>query len=115
MQVFDDHFQRVASELGVKLAPRDVPEKSFGPSTSGTVLGVHYDTVRWTWEIPQAKLIRLLHSLRDMIDAEVIVMDQLWSVVGKILHVHALLPDGRFHLFHLFLVSYLSIYNTSST
>ena len=101
LQVFDDHFQRVASELGVKLAPRDDPEKSFGPSTSGTVLGVHYDTVRWTWEIPQAKLIRLLHSLRDMIDAEVIVMDQLWSVVGKILHVHALLPDGRFHLFHL--------------
>ena len=48
LQTFDEEFSRVASLLGVRLAPRDDPDKSFGPTTSGTVLGVHYDTVSWT-------------------------------------------------------------------
>ena len=98
---FDQKFSELAAVLGVKLAPRDDPEKSFGPSTSGTVLGVHYNTVDWTWAIPAEKLGRILHSLRSLIDADTIPLDQLWSIVGKILHVHPLLPDGRFHLFHL--------------
>ena len=101
LQLFDEEYAAVASLLGVRLAPRDDPSKSFGPSTSGVVLGVHYDTAAWTWALPDEKLSRLLHSLRAMVDAPTVVLDQLWSVVGKILHVHALIPDGRFHLFHL--------------
>ena len=101
LAAFDEEFSRVAAILGVRLAPRDDPEKSFGPSTSGTVLGVHYDTVSWTWTYPQPKLIRLLHDLHDLLKLEEAPFDRIQSVVGKILHVHVLIPDGRFHLLHL--------------
>ena len=62
---FDSCFQRVAAELGISLAPRNDPEKSFGPSTQGIVFGVHYDTEEWTWAIPREKLLRLMHLLSD--------------------------------------------------
>ena len=32
--VFDDSYKKIAHIIGVKLAPRDDPEKSFGPTTS---------------------------------------------------------------------------------
>ena len=98
---FDEEFTTVASLLGVKLAPRDDPEKSFGPSTSGTVLGVHYNTVTWTWTYPPAKLTRLLHDIQVLLQSDDTTLSVLQSVVGKILHVHVLIPDGRFHLLHL--------------
>ena len=91
---FDAVFFKVAEELGVKLAPRDDPDKSFGPSTSGTILGVHYDTVSWTWAVPQDKLIRLLHDIAAIMAVDEIAQDRIWSVVGKIQHVKPLVPGG---------------------
>ena len=52
MRRFDETFSFVAERLGIKLAPRDDPEKSFGPSQRGIVFGILYDTVEWTWLIP---------------------------------------------------------------
>ena len=101
LKQFDDQFFRVAEELGVKLAPRDDPDKSFGPSTSGTVLGVFYDTEAWTWHIKGEKLLRLLHQIQDVLEAEVVRQDALWSLTGKILHVKPLIPTGRFNINYL--------------
>ena len=42
----------MSEQLGVRLSPEDDPDKAFAPQTSGVVLGVHYDTVSWTWSIP---------------------------------------------------------------
>ena len=98
---FDQEFFTVASALGVKLAPRDDPDKSFGPSTSGTVLGVHYDSVSWTWAIPQEKLVRILHMLKQVMESDHVLQDFLWSLNGKILHVRPLVPLGRFHVNYL--------------
>ena len=105
---FDAIYSEVAAELGVKLAPRDDPEKSFGPSTSGIVLGIHYDTVEWTWAYPQDKLIRLLCTMKSMMDAESCTQKEMWSLVGKLLHVHPLIPDGRFNIYHVLKANNLS-------
>ena len=98
---FDAEFQNTAKYLGIKLAPRDDPTKSFGPSTSGVVLGVVYDTVAWTWAIPEEKFIRLLHDLRALVDAKDFAQDRMWSVVGKLIHVKPLVPAGNFNIYHL--------------
>ena len=98
---FDAEFQNTAKYLGIKLAPRDDPMKSFGPSTSGVVLGVVYDTVAWTWAIPEEKFIRLLHDLRALVDATDFAQDRMWSVVGKLIHVKPLVPAGNFNIYHL--------------
>ena len=97
----DETFFQVAKELGLELAPRSDPDKSFGPSQKGTVLGVEYDTVSWTWGIPQDKLARLVVGLQKAAEAESIQQDEIWSLVGKIIHVRPLIPSGKFNIVHL--------------
>ena len=102
---FDAEFYEVAKQLGIKLAPRDDPEKSFAPSTSGVVFGLFYDTVTWTWAVPQDKLIRLLLLLQEVIDAEEVIQKKIASLTGKILHILPLVPGGRFNIYHLLLAN----------
>ena len=108
LERFDAEFYTVASLLGVKLAPRDDPQKSFGPCTRGIVLGVVYDTVQWTWAMPEEKFVRLLHDLKLVMDSDSVPQRKLQSVVGKIIHVKALVASGRYNLFHLILANNVS-------
>ena len=101
LEKFDDTFKLVAEELGIHLAPRVDKEKSFGPSTSGVVLGIEYNTVTWKWGIPEDKLTRLLQSIDDMMAMNVIEQGSIWSIVGKILNIIPLIPGAKFHIDHL--------------
>jgi hypothetical protein len=98
LERFDKTYAEMARGLGVKLAPRDSPDKAFGPCTSGTVLGVHYDTVSWTWGIPREKLAKLAEQVKAMLWAWEARQDEIQSVVGRIVHMKPLVPDGRFHM-----------------
>ena len=98
LEVFDRVFAEVAVELGIKLAPRDDPDKSFGPRTHGTVLGIYYDTVSWTWALPEEKLLRLLHLLRELLSVDVATQGQIMTMAGKILNIAPLVPSGKFNL-----------------
>ena len=98
---FDNCYYEVADQLGIRLAPRDDPEKAFGPSTSGVVFGVHYDTVNWTWSIPAEKLCRILHNIEEATTSLTISQGLMMSICGKILDVRPLVPGGRFHVHHI--------------
>ena len=95
---FDKTFFKVAAELGITLAPRDNPLKSFKPSQQGIVLGVYYDLKNWTWGIPEDKLLRLRINLKEAITSVSITQADMWSLCGKILHVKDLIPSGKFQL-----------------
>ena len=94
-------YQRVAAQIGVRLASEDDPEKAFAPCTRGTVLGIRYDTERWTWEIPAEKLGRLNEQIVSAIGATVLPQREVWSLVGRIVHYCPLVPAGRFNVGHL--------------
>ena len=98
---FERTYRMVAEEVGVKLAPTDDPDKAFSPCHQGTVLGVYYDTVEWTWCIPADKLSRLMGQLRAAMDADCLCQDEIWSLVGRVLHYCPLVPAGRFNIDHL--------------
>ena len=98
---FDKTFQAVAKQIGVHLAPRDDPEKSFGPSTEGIVLGVRYNTVDWTWAIPADRLNVIINLLLDVMDMADIPAKTMETLVGKIVHVKPLIPGGKFHISEL--------------
>ena len=98
---FDAEFSIVAKELGVQLAPRSDPDKSFAPCKKGVIFGIYYDTENWVWSMPQDKLCRLLHALQEAIEAETIPQEKVWSIAGKIINIKSLVPNGRFNLYHV--------------
>jgi len=98
---FDEVYTEVAEYLGIKLAPRDDPEKAFKPSKSGIVFGISYDTVNWTWGLPKDKLQRLANQIRWITEQHSVRQDEIQSVVGRIIHIKPLVPEGRFHVDHL--------------
>ena len=98
---FDQAYARVAKEIGVKLAPRDDPEKSFGPSTTGIVLGVCYDTVTWTWAVPTERLNVIINIIWDVLETENVPAKKFETLVGKVVHVKPLIPGAKFHISEL--------------
>jgi hypothetical protein len=98
---FDHMFHQVAEYVGVKLASREDPEKSFAPCTAGVVFGVLYDTVAWTWSIPDEKRARLIMSIDEALAAQCITARQAKSLVGKLIHIKALIPAGKFNICHI--------------
>ena len=101
LEIFDATFFRVAEELGIRLAPRDNPEKAFGPSTKGIVFGVEYNTIDWTWAVPAEKLSRILHTIQTALRSHSITQGDLMSLSGKIINVRPLVPQGKFHIDHI--------------
>jgi hypothetical protein len=98
---FEKAYRDIAAHLGVQLAPTSDPDKAFRPTTNGVVLGVHYDTVSWTWHIPEEKLARLLQQIREIDGKTWVRQHELWSVVGRILHYAPLIPGGKFNISEL--------------
>jgi hypothetical protein len=102
---FDEVFRQVAEQVGVKLADRADPEKTFAPCKRGTVLGVEYDTEAWTWTIPQEKLVRLRQAVREVLGSDQVTVRAAQSLVGKLLHIRPLLPAAKFNMAHIMLLS----------
>ena len=98
---FDKAYREICEEVGVSLANRSDPDKSFAPTTMGQVLGVDYDTEAWTWSIRQDKLIRILHMIREALDAPEITVGHMKSLVGKIIYIRFLVPGGKFRMGYL--------------
>ena len=113
LQQFRDAYFSVAEQLGVRLSPEDDPDKAFAPRTSGVVLGVHYDTVSWTWSIPADKLGRLERQVAEALAAETLAQSEVWSLVGRIVHYCPLVPAGRFNIGHLVRLNSVSTIKTA--
>jgi hypothetical protein len=109
LEKFHTTYRRVADQVGVQLAPLADKDKAFEPCKSGTVLGVRYDTVKWTWEIPQEKLIRFVNQLAAAMAADEMRQADVWSVAGRIMHYAPLIPCGRFNLDHVLRANGLSV------
>jgi hypothetical protein len=51
--------------------------------------------------IPQEKIAKLAEQVKGMMSAEKARQDAIQSVVGRIVHLKPLVPDGKFHMDHL--------------
>jgi hypothetical protein len=101
LEEFERTYREVAEDIGVKLAPYGDPDKAFAPCTKGIVLGVEYDTEKWTWAIPQEKLARLVAQIRKAMEAETMKQEELWSLAGRIIHYAPLIPGGKYNIRHI--------------
>ena len=86
MEDFVRTHRSTCARVGVRLAPETDKEKAFSCETSGTVLGVQYDTVTWSWNIDCEKLKVILHMLYDMVESESVTNGEAMSISGKVVH-----------------------------
>jgi len=98
---FDEMFQKIAGQIGVQLAPRDDPDKSFAPAKRGTIFGVEYDTEEWTWSIPANKLARILENIKSALTSEMMKEKEVKSLAGKLINIKPLVPTGKFNMNHI--------------
>ena len=101
LERFFNTYAAVASRVGVLMADTTDPDKAFAPCNRGVVLGVEYDTINWTWRIPQEKAARFMLQLRELIAADELRQDEIWRIVGRAMHFAPLIPAGRFNLDYL--------------
>ena len=96
-------YRELAEEMGIRLASEDNPAKAFPPSVRGEVLGLIYDGVKWTWEIPEGKSTRLLVLLGKSIREGKLLNVEAMQLAGKLNH-YSNLVGGQFErclLIHL--------------
>ena len=95
---FDECFRQVAEQVGVKLAPRDDHDKTFGPCQRGVVFGIEYDTAEWTWALRPEKLGRIVAAIREAMGSQWLEAKKVQSLAGKLINVRPLIPAGKFNI-----------------
>ena len=95
---FDSAYHEVCEYVGVSLADRSDKDKSFSPTTKGQVLGVDYDTENFSWTIRDDKMARIVHMLKEAIDAETVSVEHMLSLRGKLINYMFLVPGGKYRI-----------------
>ena len=85
----------VASKLGIRLASEDNPSKVFPPSCVGEILGLVYDTEKWTWNMTEAKRVRLQVLVAKGIRQGTLLNEEAKVLAGKINHYSNII-NGKF-------------------
>ena len=84
-------FKSISASLGVPIAD----EKTVGPTTVLTFLGLVIDTVLMMVRIPQEKLEKLQNLLAPLLSAKKIRLKELESVVGLMAFCSRAIPSSR--------------------
>ena len=95
MKTFVKTHRAICQRVGVKLAPETDKEKAFSCETRGTVLGVIYDSISWSWNLDSEKIKILLHLLYDMVNSSSVANGDAMTVSGKIAHYAPLFPGSK--------------------
>jgi hypothetical protein len=96
-------FEQVCTSLGVPIAN----EKTKGPSTVITFLGVEFDTINMELRLPSEKLQKLQLQLDHILYKDKITLLQLQSLLGSLNFACRVVRPGRVFLRRLYDVSTL--------
>ena len=95
-------YNRTGDNCGVKYAPKGDKEKSFEVDTEGTILGVKYNSISWTWSFCPRKLNKILVALFDVVEADQVEQRDLESLSGRIGHYKDIIsPWARWERAHI--------------
>ena len=86
----------LCGRIGVRLAPTDDPEKAFDAATSGTILGLIYDSISWTWTFCESKITKMELLLHEILENDTMELHKVKSLAGKLNHYWPVIsPRGR--------------------
>ena len=93
---FYEEYKGVCSRVGVRLAPEDDPEKAFQAARSGVILGIDYDTSKWSWTFCESKIAKIELLIQEALSNNTMELGSLKKLVGKLNHYHVVVsPRGR--------------------
>ena len=82
---FSNTYKNVCKKLNVELAPPCPSfEKAFEPSTTGTVLGIRFDSSKMTWKLPVDKWTETTWLLSSFLDKKSSYLLEFQKLHGKI-------------------------------
>ena len=93
--IFYENYRNVCSNTGIRLADTSDPDKAFGPSSKGIVLGILYDLEKLEWSIPIDKADRLLILLWEAVNNSSLSFGTLSTIVGKLNHYKEMAKFGK--------------------
>ena len=95
MEEFVMTHRSICARVGVRLAPETDKEKALSCETTGTVLGLQYNTVTWSWNIDCEKVKCILHMLYDMVESQSVTNGNAMSICGKIVNYAPLFASSK--------------------
>lgn len=84
-------FRFMMSRFGVPLSE----EKTEGPRTSLSFLGIELDTVEMVFRLPQDKLDKLLGLIEGFFGVRKVTLQQMQSLLGLLVFACRIMPMGR--------------------
>jgi hypothetical protein len=84
-------IDQAATDIGIPLSP----DKCVGPTTSLVFLGIELDSVKMTARLPTDKRTELIVLLHEWANKRWCRLKELQSLVGKLGHACAVVPQGR--------------------
>ena len=84
-KTFADKYVEVCEMMGLPLAA-ECPEreKSFGIGTSGTVLGIEFDSVEMMWKLPKSKVAGIIGIIEAFLGARTCCLKEVQKLHGKL-------------------------------
>ena len=82
---FTAKYVEVCQKVGLPLAEDCLQrEKSFGTGTSGTVLGIEFDSVEMTWKLPRSKVAGIVKIIDAFLAARTCCLKDVQRLHGKL-------------------------------
>ncbi len=80
---FYQYYLSLCKDLNVKLAPPCFFfDKSFGPTTSGIVLGIHFHSPTLTWSLPSRKISAIAQAIDNLLASPSTTLSPLQHLLG---------------------------------
>lgn len=86
-----DHFVEFCTMVGVPIAPN----KTVGPATCMTFLGITLDTILGQSRLPEEKVQKCVKSLSELILKQKVTLEQLQSLIGYLNFCCCVVLPGR--------------------
>lgn len=90
---FTKEYEDVCGKIGVELAP-ECPkrEKAFKNSTTGTVLGIEFESSELTWKLPNEKIVDYANTIHETLSKDHLELETVQSILGKLNFVSSMAP-----------------------
>ena len=95
-EAFTEEYKKVCSKINISLA-EECPkkDKAFCNSTRGKVLGIEFDTITQSWNLPEDKCTEYANLIVEALSGESMSLLESQKLLGKLSFVSSMAPWAR--------------------